>query len=290
MHAARRRGAHLVNWLQDIYPEVAIELGVPLVKGPAGKILSYFRDASLKAASANVVVGERMAEYVMLRGISPDRVHVIHNWSDDEQISPVSNADNPLRREWGLDDKFVVGYSGNLGRAHEFETVLGAGERLRNDPRIVFLFIGGGHRMDELARIVKARGLESTFRCIPYQDRKLLKHSLCVPDIHWISLNPAVEGLIVPSKFYGIAAAGRPTIAITASDGEIARLVQQHKCGLVIEPGQVDALVAALVRLSTDPSSLTTMGTRARIMLDAHFTRRQAIDRWRNVLDRLELS
>jgi colanic acid biosynthesis glycosyl transferase WcaI len=290
MHAARRRGAHLVNWLQDIYPEVAIELGVPLVKGPAGKILSYFRDASLKAASTNVVVGERMAEYVMLRGISPDRVHVIHNWSDDEQISPVSNADNPLRREWGLDDKFVVGYSGNLGRAHEFETVLGAGERLRNDPRIVFLFIGGGHRMDELARIVKARGLESTFRCIPYQDRKLLKHSLCVPDIHWISLNPAVEGLIVPSKFYGIAAAGRPTIAITASDGEIARLVQQHKCGLVIEPGQVDALVAALVRLSTDPSSLTTMGTRARIMLDAHFTRRQAIDRWRNVLDRLELS
>jgi glycosyltransferase involved in cell wall biosynthesis len=219
-----------------------------------------------------------------------DNVHVIHNWSDDEQISPVSNADNPLRREWGLDDKFVVGYSGNLGRAHEFETVLGAGERLRNDPRIVFLFIGGGHRMDELARIVKARGLESTFRCIPYQDRTLLKHSLCVPDIHWISLNPAVEGLIVPSKFYGIAAAGRPIIAITARDGEIARLVQQHRCGLVIEPGQVDALAAALVRLSTDPSSLATMGTRARTMLDAHFTRRRAFDRWRNVLDRLEQS
>ena len=288
MHATKRRGAHLVNWLQDIYPEVAIKLGVPLVKGPGGQVLAFLRDASLKAASANVVVGERMAEYVMSRGIPPDRVHVIHNWSDDEQISPVDNADNPLRREWGLSDKFVVGYSGNLGRAHEFETILGAGERLRNDPRIMFLFIGGGHRMDELARIVKQRRLESTFRCIPYQDRTLLKHSLCVPDIHWISLNPAVEGLIVPSKFYGIAAAGRPVIAIMARDGEIARLVQQHKCGLVIEPGHFDALATALVRLSTDRSSLAAMGLRARAVLDAQFTRRQAIDRWRNVLDQLE--
>jgi colanic acid biosynthesis glycosyl transferase WcaI len=290
MRAAKRRGVHLVNWLQDIYPEVAVQLGVPVLRGPIARGLSYLRDKSLQAATANVVVGQRMRETISSRGIYSDNVHVIHNWSDDEQISPVSNADNPLRREWGLDDKFVVGYSGNLGRAHEFETVLAAGERLRNDPRIVFVFIGGGHRMDELARIVKTRGLDSTFRCIPYQDRALLKHSLCVPDVHWISLKPAVEGLIVPSKFYGIAAAGRPMIAITARDGEIARLVQQHKCGLIIEPGQADALAAALAQLSTDVQSLAAMGARARTMLDAHFTRRQALDRWRNALDQVEQS
>ncbi len=290
MNAVRRRGAHLVNWLQDLYPEVAIELGVPFLKGPLGNTLSHFRDSSLKTAKANVVVGQRMAERVMSRGVSKDRVHVIHNWSDDEQIFPVSNADNPLRRKWGLDDKFVVGYSGNLGRAHEFDTVLAASERLRHDPRIVFLFIGGGHRMDELARIVKTRGLDSTFRFIPYQDRALLKHSLCVPDVHWISLKPAVEGLIVPSKFYGIASAGRPVIAITAQDGEIARLVREHKCGLVIEPGQADELAATLARLSTDPQSLAAMGASARSMLDAHFTRRQALDHWRDVFDRIEQS
>ena len=217
-------------------------------------------------------------------------VHVIHNWSDDEQIAPVSNADNPLRREWGLDDKFVVGYSGNLGRAHEFDTVLAASERLRHDPRILFVFIGGGHRMEELARIVKTRGLEPAFRFIPYQDRMLLKHSLGVPDVHWISLKPSVEGMIVPSKFYGIAAAGRPTIAITARDGEIARLVLEHKCGVVIEPGQADALADAIARLSSDPQSLAAMGEHARAMLDAHFTRRQAFERWRDVLDRVEQS
>src|SRR3954453_3798908 len=96
--------------------------------------------------------------------------------------------------------------------------------------------------MEELARIVKIRGLESTFRFRPYQERALLKYSLSVPDLHWISLKPSLEGLIVPSKFYGIAAAGRPIIAITAQNGEIARLVREHNCGLIIAPGQVDTL------------------------------------------------
>jgi len=227
MRAAQRRGAHLVNWLQHIYPEVAVQLGISALRGPIGSGLSYLRDRTLRKAAVNIVVGQRMLERISSLGISTENVHVIHNWSDDEQITPVSNVDNPLRQKWGLHNKFVVGYSGNLGRAHEFDTVLAAGEHLRNNPRIVFLFIGGGHRMVELARVVKSRGLETTFHCIPYQDRALLKYSLCVPDVHWISLKPAVEGLIVPSKFYGIAAAGRPIIAITARDGEIARLVQK---------------------------------------------------------------
>jgi colanic acid biosynthesis glycosyl transferase WcaI len=288
MQAAKRRGAHLVNWLQDIYPEVAVQLGISVLRGPIGSGLSYLRDKTLRTAAANVIVGQRMRKTIAARGIATENVQVIHNWSDDERIYPVSNADNPLRREWGLDDKFVVGYSGNLGRAHEFDTVLGASERLRHDPRIVFVFIGGGHRMDELAGLVKTRGLDATFRFIPYQDRTLLKHSLCVPDIHWISLKPAVEGMIVPSKFYGIAAAGRPMIAITARDGEIAQLIQEHKCGLVIEPGQAAALAEAIARLSSDAQLLATMGARARAMLDANFTRRQALDRWRDVLDRVE--
>jgi colanic acid biosynthesis glycosyl transferase WcaI len=282
---AKRREAHLVNWLQDLYPEVAIQAGVPLLKGRIGQLISSARDTSLKAAKANVVVGERMAEQVLARGVPPQSVHVIPNWSDDEEISPVGNAENPLRRAWGLENKFVVGYSGNLGRAHEFDTVLAASERLRNKPDIVFVLIGGGYLVDELARSVKKRGLDRTFRFFPYQDRASLRHSLCVPDVHWVSLRPEFEGLIVPSKFYGIAAAGRPIIAITAKDGELARLIQQYECGLVIEPGNADPLAETLVRLSTDAERRAAMGGRARAMLEAHFTRRQAMERWRHLLE-----
>jgi glycosyltransferase involved in cell wall biosynthesis len=97
-----------------------------------------------------------------------------------------------------------------------------------------------------------------------------------------------VEGMIVPSKFYGIVAAGRPIIAITARDGEIARLVEQAKCGLVIEPGQAKTLAREILHLSADTGAVSAMGARARAMLDAKFTRRQALDRWRNVLDQIE--
>jgi glycosyltransferase involved in cell wall biosynthesis len=288
MHAAKHGGAHLVNWLQDVYPEVAVQLGVSFLRGPIGWSLGKLRDQSLRTAAANVVVGQRMREQILALGMSAENLNVINNWSDDEEISPVGTADNPLRRDWGLDGKFVVGYSGNLGRAHEFDTLLAASERLRHDPRIVFLFIGGGRRMEELSDIVRARGLDASFRFIPYQDRRHLKNSLGVPDIHWISLKPEVEGMIVPSKFYGIAAAGRPIIAITARDGEIARLVLKHNCGLVIEPGHADALAEAILRLSTDPQRLAAMGARARAVMDAHFTRRRALDHWHNVLDRVD--
>ena len=283
VQAARRRGLRLVNWLQDLYPEVAAQLGVPFAKGMIGRGLSQLRDSTLRAAAANVVVSERMGEIVRSRGIAAELIHVIPNWCADEEIHPVPPAQNPLRREWGLEDRFVIGYSGNLGRAHEFETVLAAAERLRDDPLTVFLFIGGGSNFVELARRVRERNLDPLFRFLPYQDRGRLKYSLSVPDVHWISVRPEVEGLVFPSKFYGIAAAGRAMVAIAKSGGEIARLVQDRGCGLVVEPGDGPALAEALRRLRADPAVVAEMGRCARAMLDTHFTRRAAFASWESL-------
>ena len=148
---------------------------------------------------------------------------------------------------------------------------------------MVFHFIGGGHQIGELERQAKERGL-TNFRFTGYQDRSALKYSLCVPDVHWISLRPEVEGLIVPSKFYGIAAAGRPIVAICAKDGEIARLVNEHRCGYVIPPGDSVALADTLRKLSSNISMREELGRRARTMIDSHFTRNLALKRWRDVL------
>lgn len=182
----------------------------------------------------------------------------------------------------------MVGYSGNLGRAHEFEPILTASERLREHPRSIFLMIGGGHRFDDLINCVQARGLGHMWRFLPYQEREALNLSLGVPDLHWISLKPELEGLIVPSKFYGVAAAGRPIIAIADTDGDIARLVRRHGCGIVITPGDADGLAAALLQVAEDPTKIADMGLRARVMLEAHFTRRQAIQRWDALLTHVE--
>jgi glycosyltransferase involved in cell wall biosynthesis len=286
--AARRNGARLVNWLQDIYPETAVELGVPFMRGPVAASLVALRNATLRAAAATVVVGDLMGRKVEALGAPAQRIHVIPNWCNDEDIRLVTQADNPLRREWNLADKFVFGYSGNLGRAHEFATVLGAAERLRNEPRVAFLMIGGGKRFAELSAAVQSRGLAGAFRFLPYQTRALLSYSLGAADVHWVSLDPRLEGLMVPSKFYGIAAAGKPIIVIGDPNGELARLVRLNACGFAIAPGDSEALAATLRRLSETPRTVSEMGTRARQMLDAHFTRRQGLARWRQLFDQLD--
>jgi len=288
MAAARRKGARLVNWLQDIYPETAVELGVPFMRGPLAASLTALRNRSLRRADATVVVGDLMARKVESLGAPAARVHVIPNWCNDEDIRPVTQSENSLRQSWGLAGQFVFGYSGNLGRAHEFQTLLEAAERLRNEPRFIFLMIGGGKRFEELAQAVKRQGLTRSFRFIPYQEQKMLSYSLAAADAHWLSLNPKLEGLIVPSKFYGIAAVGKPIIVIGDKYGEIARLVQQHGCGIVVAPGDAEALADALRLLSSAPETISEMGHRARLMLDGHFTRQQALQRWRGLFDRLD--
>jgi colanic acid biosynthesis glycosyl transferase WcaI len=114
--------------------------------------------------------------------------------------------------------------------------LLDAAEFLRDERDIVF-FIGSGHSMQSLRSEVERRGLAESFQFRPYQAANDLAQSLSLPDVHWISLLPAMEGLILPSKFYGVAAAGRPTIAVTDPAGEIAELVRRYQCGAVVTPG-----------------------------------------------------
>src|SRR3984893_2402562 len=283
---ARRNGAQLVNWLQDIYPETAVELGVPFMRGPVAASLAALRNATLREAAATVVVGDLMGRKVKTLGAPAERIHVIPNWCNDEDI--VTAADNPLRRRWNLADKFLLGYSGNLGRAHEFATLLAAAEQLRNEPRVAFLMIGGGKRFDELSSAAKARGLAGAFRFLPYQARTLLSYSLGAADAHWVSLDPRLEGLMVPSKFYGIAAAGKPIVVIGDPNGELGRLVQRNSCGFAIAPGDSEALTATLRQLLNAPQTVSEKGARARQMLDAHFTRKQGLARWRRLFDQLD--
>ena len=283
--AAKQKGARLVNWLQDLYPEVAGALRVPLTQGSLGRVLARLRDRSLRAADKNVVIGELMRDRLLARGIPLDRITIIPNWADDEQIHPIATHDNALRSAWGLNDKIVFGYSGNLGRAHECETLLKAAELLRPRPDIAFLFVGGGHHIEYVRGRAAALGLSDRFHFRPYQDRAQLQLSLAVADVHWLSLRTELEGLIVPSKFYGIAAAGRPVISVTSPAGEIARLVKHFGCGLVAEPGDAGQLATVILKLADDPHLRAEMGERARQMLLNHYTKRHSLEQWRKLLD-----
>lgn len=280
---ARCRSGKLVNWMQDLYPEVADKLGLPFARGPIGWILRRARDFSLRSARVNVVIGSRMA--VLLRGhLVGNEITIIPNWVDDRAIRPLAASGNPFLKGITMNGEFVVGYSGNLGRAHEFETLLNAARLLADKEDILFLFIGGGRYLSVLKSKVDAEGLGSRFRFLPTQPLEDLKFSLPAPNVHWISLRPELEGLIVPSKIYGVLAAGRPTIAIMAKDGEISRLLERYGCGIVVDPGDSVSLAREILRLKNDPDVCAAMGRRARKLLENKFTRQNAIEQWTGLL------
>ena len=281
---ARLRGARLVNWLQDLHPEVAANLGMAPARGPGGSLLRWLRDGSLRHAAANVVLGQWMRECVTALGVDPKRIAVIPNWADGALLRPVERGANPLRAEWGLGDKFVVGYSGNLGRVHEFGTVLGAAEALRSQADIVFLFIGDGAQKAALATAAQERGLSNIlFR--PYQPREALGRSLGAADVHLVTLRPELEGLVVPSKFYGVAAVGRPTIFIGDPEGEIGSVVREAQCGMCVQQGDGEGLAQAITALRDDSALRERMGANARRVFEERFDRSIGVAAWRRLLD-----
>jgi glycosyltransferase involved in cell wall biosynthesis len=283
MAAAKVKGARLMNWLQDIFPEVASQLGNNPLPQWMDAFVRKVRDSTLRAAAMNIVLGERMREFLERRGIPKAKICVIENWADSDGRPPKTAAKSALRAAFGLTEKFVVGYSGNLGRAHEFDTLLDAASLLNHDGDIVFLMIGGGAGMLALRQAVIRRGLDN-FQFLPYQSRASLLDSLAAADVHWVSLLPALEGLIVPSKVYGIFASARPVIFIGDQDGEIPRLIGPAQAGVTVAVGDARELARQIVEFKTDSGRRESMGGNGhRLYLD-NFTSQSGLDRWTSLL------
>jgi colanic acid biosynthesis glycosyl transferase WcaI len=287
----RWRGAKLVNWLQDLFPEVAqvLNVGAGRMASLGYGVLRRWRNTTLRGAAMNVAIGTRMAEKLAANGISPSQIQIIPNWADGQLVQPVRHASNGLRVAWGL-EHFVVGYSGNLGRAHEYTTLLDAittlERQLQNEPlqqRIVWLFIGGGTVFENFRAAAQKRGLTSiAFK--PYQPRELLCESLSAIDLHLVSLRSELEGLVVPSKHYGIIAAGRPAVFIGDLDGEVARAHARIGCGVSVPEGDSAALMAVIVRLAGAPDTCCAMGLAARNAFENEFDKPIAVAKWRKLL------
>lgn len=281
---AKARGAKVVVWMQDVFPEVAHVYGIPGMGGALGSVLRRSRDRSLAIADRVVAIGERIGRTIAQTGVvPPDRLHVIHNWADGSAIVPIERADCALRRTWGLVDHFVVGYSGNLGRVHEFDTLLGAAEKLASEPDIRFLIVGRGPRLAETQAQVQRRALRNVI-FEPHQERSSLAASLCVPDVHISILRREFEGLVHPSKLYGIMAAGRPTLFIGDPDGETASILAEAHGGASTATGDIDGLAAAIISLRDDPGERTRMGVHARRAFEERFALPVAIGKWEDLL------
>jgi colanic acid biosynthesis glycosyl transferase WcaI len=282
---ARLRGAKSIFWCMDVYPDLLFALGVLRRGSVAGRVLARLSSLMLRSHAVVIALGDSMAG--RLRAAGARHVEVIHNWSDEDTIVPIPARESRLREEWGWSERFVVLYSGNLGLTHEFDTVLAAADRLRDDPDVLFAFVGAGPRLSYVERRRDELHLTNVEIRRPVS-RDLLAQSLAAGDLHLITLSGGIPGLVVPSKIYGILAAGRPTLYVGPADGEIFEIISSGRCGTQVLNGDVDGLVAAIQRYRADPVSRDEEGTRAREVFMSRFTKRRAVAQFRAVLQALE--
>ncbi|MDH4380524.1 MAG: glycosyltransferase family 4 protein [Gammaproteobacteria bacterium] len=275
---SRIRGTRPVNWLQDFFPEVAVRLRL-LSEGVLFRLTRALRNLSLRIARLNVPIGGRMAKMPCEEGIPVDSIAIISNWADGKLVAPIQHVQNPLRSAWALEHRFVVEASGNLGRAHDTATTLAAAQRLAGDPNIVFLLIGGGAGSDRLRAQAQELGL-TNLQFQPYQVRARLSQSLDVPDVHLVPLLPDLEGLIVPSKVYGICAAGRPCVFIGAPDGDAAEMLAQDGFGVMVQPGDDAGLARAILELRENGERRRMQSDVARTVFEARCSRERATSWW----------
>jgi len=281
---ARRAGAPFVLLCEDIFPEVATLLE-GFHSGTLNRTLDQVSRYLLRRSDAVIALGDRMRRrLVEEKGADPSRIEVIHNWADCEAIQPGAR-DNAFARAHDLVERFVLMHSGNVGLSQNLDVLLEAAARLMGKERLAIVIVGNGARREALESEARGRGL-SNVRFLPYQLKTQLSESFASADAFLVSLKPGIEGYIVPSKVYGILAAGRPYIAAVDPTSEAATIAVEHRCGVLATPDDPDALAASILELYDNPARTRTMGENAR-RAALRFDRRLAVQRYYDLFARL---
>jgi glycosyltransferase involved in cell wall biosynthesis len=276
---ARLRGARFVYKVEDLYPDVAVALGTFGARSLSARLFGRLSRALLSRADTVVAVDEAMGRTLQAGGAH--RVAVIPNWADGEALRPDPEAGEGFRAVYGLGDRFVALYSGNLGLAHRFDAVIAAARAIAVvRPDVLFLFVGDGPRLAEVRRL--ATGLANV-RFLPYQPREALGALYNAADVHLVTLRDEVAGLLVPSKYAAALAAARPVILVGGTESGIAREIEDQGLGWVC-PHDPAAVVAALKEALQMRGLLEEQGRRARAVFEGRYERGGATARWSRVL------
>lgn len=282
--AAILRGSTYTVLLHDLYPDILLAVG----KTKDGSLLSRFIERAnrwlYKHASRLIVVGRDMKDRVATKseglGVSID---VIPNWADLAAIEPTERSANQMLTELGILNKFVLMYAGNIGHPTDVETIIDAAELLRHDDNIHFVFVGSGAKKPWLERQVCVRDL-SNVTVLGQRPREEQNVFLNACDVGIVALVPGMLGTAMPSRTYNILAAGKPIIALTEDESELASVVAEENVGWHIPPRDAERLVSTIREAMSDRSRLTEMGQRARDAAIAKYSPAAAIKKYLNVL------
>ena len=256
------RGSRHFIWEMDVYPDVAVDLNYFKPNGLADRLTGLLADFSRHKADGILALGPCMRDRLIKRGIHPNKIHIAENWADGNLIQPLPRpAENQA---------LTLLYSGNLGLAHDVDTIFASMQSLKADSRFRFVFAGSGPLRPALERSCAAAHIQNAeFR--DYSNRASLSQSLASGDIGLVTQRESCVGSVVPSKVYGLLAAGRPLLYIGPAASTVGDMIRRLRCGWQVECNDSASLTQLLLHLATHPAQIEAAGQRARQAFLDHY-------------------
>ena len=283
--------ARYIYNIQDFNPEQV--LAVNYTKNRfITNVMMWFDKFSCKQSDLIITVGRDLVKTVenRFKGKKVPKTVMINNWIDENEIYPLEESNERVvafKKKYGLDDKFVIMYSGNIGLYYDLEKLIKVVERFKPGTKtadgreVVFAFVGAGSVLDKLVMYVKEHHMDNVV-FIPYQDKADLIYSLNAGDVHWCVNAKGIKGVSCPSKYYGLAAAGKPIIGVLEEGSEVRCLIEDTKGGLCCNPGDYEQIEKNILWFidSVGNGEVAAMGQRGHDYLIENLTREKSIKKY----------
>jgi putative colanic acid biosynthesis glycosyltransferase WcaI len=267
------RGVPIAYWAMDLNPDQLIALGAVKPNSLMAHALETANRMIIRGSALVIALDRFMADRLRLRASNLDqKMLVAPPWPHEAHLEPLAHADNPFRAKHNLADSFVIMYSGNHSPSHPLRTLLEAAERLKDQSRVKFLFVGGGLGKREVEAFAKEKSL-TNITSLPYQPLADLRFSLSAADVHVVALGNNMAGIVHPCKIYGAMTVGRPILFLGPRPSHISDILDENDIGRQISHGDVEGAVNTIeFFLSAPPYQLAQMGQTAQRILTQRFT------------------
>lgn len=291
-----KRAKYIYN-IQDFNPEQVMAVNYSSNKLILN-LMMWLDKFSCRQSDLIITVGRDLVETVNKRfkGKKVPKTVLINNWIDEKQIYPLPNDHEKVllfKKKYSLEDKFVIMYSGNIGLYYDLENLMKViekfkpGTKIMDGREVVFTFVGEGSVLEKLVSYADKKQMTNV-KFIPYQEKDELIYSLNAGDVHWCVNAKGIKGVSCPSKFYGLAAAGRPVLGVLEKDSEIRLLIEETGCGLVCEPGDYEAIeehIKWFIDYAVD-EQIVAMGKRGHEYLIDKLTKDVSVDRYKQEISK----
>lgn len=277
--------------IYDSYPESLFVAGILSEKSAISKIWNRLNSSAFCEAENIITLGKGMSETLQNQMIFKKKKHVaiIENWVDTNYIKPIQKSKNPVIHELKLAGKFIVLYAGSFGATHGVPKIIDCAELLINNRNIHFVLVGKGTEEQKIQEIVKEKKL-TNLSILPFQTKEKFRYVAAMADINIILLKRGGGKAIMPSKIYTALSAGTAIVAMADADSDLAKLIEKHKVGMIIPPGNTEVMAQTILKLTTHTQFLDEFKFNSRHAAVNYYDKKKQCNKYKTIFKRCHVS